>query len=88
MSKEKSESKLQKVRRIVAWLTIAVIVVLVIITMVCAFTGSPYFFGMLYLTIAVPLVLWIFMWFTSLVNGESQVIPKEIMELAEDENKQ
>ena len=41
---------MNKVRRITALLTVIVIVVLVIATLVCALTGSPYFFGMLALT--------------------------------------
>ena len=52
---------MNKVRRITALLTVIVIVVLVIATLVCALTGSPYFFGMLALTFVVPIILWVFM---------------------------
>jgi len=72
---------MKKVRQIVALLTVLVIIALVIGTLICALTGSKYFFGMLFLTIAVPVVLWVFMWFTHLVHGESEVISKEDMEL-------
>ena len=70
---------MKRVRQIVAWLTIVVIVGLIIGTIICAVTGSKYFFGMLFLMIAVPIVLWVFMWFTHLVNGDSSVISKEDM---------
>lgn len=71
---------MKRIRQIVAWLTIIVIAGLIIGTIVCAVTGSKYFFGMLFLMIAVPIVLWVFMWFTHLVNGDSKVIPEEDME--------
>lgn len=71
---------MKKVRQIVAWITIAVIIVLLVCTIVCAVTGSEYFFGMLFLTFVVPVVLWVFMWITRLVNGESDVISKEEMD--------
>lgn len=71
---------MKRVRQIVAWITIAVIACLIIGTIICAVTGSKYFFGMLFLMIAVPIVLWVFMWFTHLVNGDSSVISKEDME--------
>lgn len=68
---------MKKIRQIVAWITIIVIIGLIIGAVVCAITGSKYFFGMLFLAFAVPIVLWIFMWFTHLVHGDSEVIPKE-----------
>ena len=78
---------MKRVRQIVAWLTIVVIIGLIIGTIVCAVTGSKYFFGMLFLMIAVPIVLWVFMWFTHLVNGDSSVIPKEDMDALEQSKK-
>lgn len=71
---------MKRVRQIVAWLTIIVIAGLIIGTIICAVKGSKYFFGMLFLMIAVPIVLWVFMWFTHLVNGDSKVIPEEDIE--------
>lgn len=62
---------MNKVRRITALLTVIVIVVLVIATLVCALTGSPYFFGMLALTFIVPIILWVFMWFAGLSSDKS-----------------
>ena len=68
---------MKKVRRIVALLTVIVIVALVIGTLICAISGSRYFFGMLFLSFAVPVVLWVFMWFTRLVNDESGTEPEK-----------
>lgn len=61
---------MQKIRRIVAFLSVAVIFFLIIGTLICGITGSQYFFGMFFLMLAVPIVLWVFMWFTRLVNRE------------------
>lgn len=61
---------MQKIRRIVAFLSVAVIFFLIIGTLICGITGSQYFFGMFFLMLAVPVVLWVFMWFTRLVNRE------------------
>lgn len=69
---------MKKVRRITAWITIIIIVGLIIGMVVCAITGSKYFFGFLALTFFVPIVLWVFMWFTRLVNGKSEVIPDNV----------
>ncbi len=72
---------MKRLRQVVAWITVAVIVCLIIGTVICAVTGSKYFFGMLFLMIVVPVVLWVFMWFTHLVNGDSEVIPKKDMDM-------
>lgn len=74
---------MKKIRQIFAWITVIVIIGLIIATLICGITGSEYFFGMLFLMFVVPVVLWVFMWFTHLVNGDSQVISKEDMEALE-----
>lgn len=76
---------MKRVRQIVAWLTIIVIIGLIIGTIICAVTGSKYFYGMLFLALAVPIVLWVFMWFTHLIHGDSEVIPKEDLKKLEEE---
>lgn len=75
---------MEKIRRITAWLTIIVIIALIIGTLICAVTGSPYFFGMLFLMIAVPVVLYVFMWFTRLVSGGTE---SEETEASRDDHK-
>ena len=60
---------MEKIRRITALLTVAVIIGLIIGPIICAVTGSKYFFGMLFLMFVVPIVLWVFMWFTRLLSG-------------------
>lgn len=71
---------MNKLRRIVAWLTVFLIAGLLVAMLVSGIMGSPYFYVFLFLTLVVPMILWVFMWFTRLVNGESEVIPKEDME--------
>lgn len=61
---------MEKIRRIMAFVTVVVIIGLIIATIICAVTGSQYFFGMLFLMFVVPVVLWVFMWFTKLVSGD------------------
>ncbi|MDO5156107.1 MAG: hypothetical protein Q4D51_09075 [Eubacteriales bacterium] len=63
---------MEKLRRIIAMLTVVVIVGLVIATLICGITGSEYFFAMLFLTFVVPVILWVFMWFTRLVNKKDE----------------
>lgn len=72
---------MNKLRRIVAWLTVFLIAGLLVAMLVSGIMGSPYFYVFLFLTLVVPMILWVFMWFTRLVNGESEVISKEDMEL-------
>ncbi len=69
---------MDRIRRISAWITIVVIIGLLVGTVVCAVTGSEYFFGFLALTILVPVVLWVFMWFTRLIHGKSEVISEDM----------
>jgi len=71
---------MNKIRRITAWLTVLLIAGLIIGTLICAVIGSPYFGGMLVLSLAIPVVLWVFMWFTHLIHGDSKVISKEELE--------
>lgn len=68
---------MNKIRRIVAGLTVLLIVGLVIGTLICGIIKSPYFYGLLFLSFAVPVVLWVFMWFTHLLHGDSKVVSKE-----------
>lgn len=63
---------MEKVRRITAWITVIIIVGLIIGTLICAVIGSDFFFGMLALTFLVPIILWVFMWFSKLVNGNQE----------------
>lgn len=74
---------MKRLRQIMAWLTIALIIGLIIAAVVCGITGSKYFFGLLILAMVVPIVLWVFMWFTHLIHGDSEVITKEDMEALE-----
>lgn len=68
---------MNKIRRIAAGLTVLLVAGLVVGTLICGITASPYFYGVLFLSFAVPVVLWVFMWFTHLIHGDSKVIPKE-----------
>lgn len=78
---------MNKIRRIVAGLTILLIAGLIIGTLVCGIIGSPYFIGMLCLSIGVPVVLWVFMWFTNLLHRDSKEISKEESEAFDDDLK-
>ncbi len=75
---------MEKIRRVFAWITIVVIIGLIIGMVICAVTGSKLFFAMLYLMIVVPLVLWVFMWFTRLVSGVDDTYKEDIKSDADD----
>ncbi len=71
---------MKKIRRIVALISVAIIVLLVIATLICAVTGSKYFFGMLALSFLVPITLWVFMWFSNMTNKEKEDSQSELEE--------
>ena len=62
--------RMEKIRRIMAFLTVVLIIGLLTAALVSAFLGSPCFLAFMLLAIAVPGVLYIFMWFTRLVSGD------------------
>lgn len=74
---------MNKLRRITAFLSVVVIVGCVIAAFILGAMGSKYFLGMLVLAIIIPAILWVFMWFTRFINGDSDVISKEDMEALE-----
>lgn len=74
---------MHKIRRIVALLSVVFIIGMIIATIICAITGSKYFFTVFFMMLATPVVLWVFMWFTRLVNGDLDVIPKGKTEIKE-----
>lgn len=63
-------------RKIVALISVIVIVGLIIGMVICAVIESRYFFGMLALTFLDPIILWVFMWFTNLIKPSSDEIKK------------
>lgn len=55
--------KNNKIQRILAVTTLILLAVCLILTLVFAFTGSAYFLGMLFITLAAPVLLWICLFF-------------------------
>lgn len=55
--------KNNKIQRILAVTTLILLAVCLILTLVFAFTGSVYFLGMLFITLAAPVLLWICLFF-------------------------
>ncbi len=52
-----------KIQRILAVMTLAVLALFLILTLIFAFTGSKYFMVMLMITLFAPILLWICMFF-------------------------
>ncbi|MBE5955887.1 MAG: hypothetical protein E7253_05485 [Lachnospiraceae bacterium] len=52
-----------RMKRMLAVLTLAVLAVCLMLTLIFAFTGSKYFMVMLMLTLLMPILLWICMFF-------------------------
>ncbi len=64
--------KLKKIRRIFAGLTVIFILLLIVVMLVCAITGSKYFWAALFFMFMVPCVLWIFMWFSGILIKKTE----------------
>ena len=52
-----------KMQRILAVITLAILAICLVLTLVFAFTGSKYFMVMLLVTLLAPIFLWICMFF-------------------------
>ena len=48
-------------KRVLAWIAIVVMCAVVVITCITGVTGSKYFFGMLFMCMIVPVLLWAMM---------------------------
>lgn len=58
-------------RRVLAWITIIVIVGLVITTFVLGISGSAYTFGMLGITMGISVLLWVLLWFMKILENRN-----------------
>lgn len=59
------------IRRVLAWITIIVIVGLVITTFVFGITGSAYTLSMLGVTMGVSVLLWVLLWFMKVLENRN-----------------
>ncbi|MGN0437672.1 MAG: hypothetical protein ACI4F4_04050 [Lachnospiraceae bacterium] len=66
--------KYNKARKIVALLTVLIIVFCIITMVVMAITGSKYFLGFLFLSIVLPVILWIPFWFVNLTAVKDDLL--------------
>ena len=62
---------MEKLRRIVAMISVIFIVLLIVTAFILGILGSQYFMAVTIIAMAVPVVLWVFMWFTHLVSEDS-----------------
>ena len=62
-------NKHSKQARVLAWLSILLILCLIIYMLYCAFTGQN-FFGSLYLVIVIPVIIWAIMFFAGLFHSD------------------
>ncbi len=74
MSKDKYLSSLSQKRgyRIMAWICIAIILAIVVVTFITGITGSKYFLGCLFLCISVPIMMYIMLWFGRLLYNKAR----------------
>lgn len=77
--------KYNKIRRIMALITVILLIACIITMVILGIVGSKYFFGFLFLSIALPVILWIPLWFMNLISHKDE---KDIIEQSgtEDEN--
>ena len=64
-------------KRVLAWIAIVVMCAVVIITCITGVTGSKYFFGMLFMCMIVPVLLWAMMFFAGLFNKRGEELAEE-----------
>lgn len=76
--------KYNKIRRIVALLTVLILVLCIITMVVMAVMGSKYFLGFLFLSIALPVILWIPLWFMNLISVKDNIKQMENAKETED----
>lgn len=76
-----SELSKKKIMRIVAWICIIIMVVLLVMTFVLGISGSEYFMAGLVLSIIVPVLFYVFLWFGSLLFSLSKGTHPEGAEL-------
>ncbi len=62
---------MEKLRRVVAMISVIFIVALIVTAFILGILGSRYFVAVTVLAIVVPVVLWVFMWFTHLISDDS-----------------
>lgn len=62
---------MEVLRRVLAWITIIVIVGLVIATFVLGINGSPYTFGLFGVTMGITILLWVLLWFMKVLENKN-----------------
>ncbi len=64
-------------KRVLAWIAIVVMCAVVVITCITGVTGSKYFFGMLFMCMIVPVLLWAMMFFAGLFKRRGEELAEE-----------
>lgn len=65
--------KYNRIRRIVALVTVILLIACIITMVILGIVGSRYFFGFLFLSIALPVILWIPLWFMNLISHKDDM---------------
>lgn len=68
---------MKKVRQIIAWIGIIVIIGLVIATFVLSIIGNGLSLGMLILTMGVSIVFWVLLWFLRVMEKRNSASEAE-----------
>lgn len=64
-------------KKVLAWIAIVVMCAVVVITCITGVTGSKYFFGMLFMCMIVPVLLWAMMFFAGLFKNRGEELARE-----------
>jgi hypothetical protein len=62
---------MNRLRRILAWITLVLIGGMVIATFILGIIGSTYTFGMLGVTMGVSILLWVLLWFMKVLEDKN-----------------
>ena len=63
---------MKKVKRIAALLMVIFLIAMVFVTLYCAITGSPYFMSSLFTMLALPLLIYAYMFIYRIVKDKNE----------------
>lgn len=63
---------MKKVKRIAALLIVIFLIAMVFVTLYCAITGSPYFMASLFMMLALPLLIYAYMFIYRIVKDKNE----------------
>ncbi len=73
-----------KFKRVMALLAVIIITLLFVLMIIAAFTDSAFFLPLLYLTLIVPILLFIMSWLYKLIKGDNNALDEAAADYEEE----